>query len=180
MSAPRRTSKPKGISRRKFADLDGCDESLVRRGLTQGKLKAFRDGTIDPALAGTDWRERRPEQRTGYADTSANSADSPHGAEQPETFAEAQRRKEIALANKHELDVRVREGKLVDRAMAEKLFFDTSLDNRNAWIAWPARIAVELADRLKVDSRILTAELSALVNQHLAEMGEPHAAELAS
>jgi len=47
----------KGISRRQFAVRDGCNESLVRRALKNGHLSALEDGSLDPALVGTGWRE---------------------------------------------------------------------------------------------------------------------------
>jgi hypothetical protein len=59
----------KGISRRQFAIRDGCNESLVRGALKNGHLSALDDGSLDPALAGTGWRE-------GNLDGSSSSADS--------------------------------------------------------------------------------------------------------
>lgn len=60
----------KGITRREFARRDGCDEKLVRRALERGYLFALDDGSIDPALVKSGWREahRRngaPEIRAG-------------------------------------------------------------------------------------------------------------------
>lgn len=45
-----------GVSIREFARLDGCNDKLVRRAIQDGKLTAFADGKLDPALAGTGWR----------------------------------------------------------------------------------------------------------------------------
>lgn len=90
-------------------------------------------------------------------------------------LAQAVRRKEnfLGLQRKQQFE---KDGRsLVDRAAALKLFFDAARDNRDAWLAWPARIAVTMADELKVDARILTTVLTAHVQQHLAELGEPHA-----
>lgn len=55
MSAPSK-SPSETVSRREFARLDGCDESLVRRGIKYGKLPLSADGRIARALAGTGWR----------------------------------------------------------------------------------------------------------------------------
>jgi hypothetical protein len=57
-----------GISRRQFAERDGCHESLVRRALRNGHLSALDDGSLDPALVGTPWREGN------YGYTSADRA----------------------------------------------------------------------------------------------------------
>jgi len=62
-----------GISIREFARRDGCSDKVVRRKLESGHLQALPGGKLDPALVGTDWRQR-PAAR---ADTPAKSADSP-------------------------------------------------------------------------------------------------------
>ena len=46
-----------GISIREFARRDDCNESLVRRALKSGWLQAFEDGSLEPQLVGTGWRE---------------------------------------------------------------------------------------------------------------------------
>ncbi|ABY28556.1 hypothetical protein [Methylorubrum extorquens] len=61
----------------------------------------------------------------------------------------------------------------MNRDAAEALFFDTARDLRYAWLAWPAQVAIIMADELKIDARTLTTVLTAHVHQHLAELGEP-------
>jgi hypothetical protein len=85
------------------------------------------------------------------------------------------RRKENFLGLQRKQEVEKNEGKLVDREAAEKLFFDTARDFRDAWLSWPARVAVTMADELKVDPRALTTILNAYVKQHLSELGDPPA-----
>ena len=65
---------PAGVSIREFARRDGCSDALVRRALKSGHLEALADGTLDPDLAGTGWREAN---RRG-ANTAANSANTAH------------------------------------------------------------------------------------------------------
>ncbi|MHC2089453.1 hypothetical protein [Methylobacterium sp. CM6244] len=88
---------------------------------------------------------------------------------------DAIRRKENFLGLQRKQEVEKNDKKLVDREAAEKLFFDTARDYRDAWQSWPARIAVVMADELKVDPRALTTILNAHVKQHLSELGEPSA-----
>ncbi|MCJ2009794.1 hypothetical protein [Methylobacterium sp. J-092] len=88
---------------------------------------------------------------------------------------EAIRRKENFLGLQRKQEVEKNDRKLVDREAAEKLFFDTARDFRDAWLSWPARIAVVMADELKVDPRALTTILNAHVKQHLSELGDPPA-----
>jgi hypothetical protein len=51
MSAPSDT-----VSIREFARIDGCSDKLVRRAISEGKLRVSADGKLDRALAGTGWR----------------------------------------------------------------------------------------------------------------------------
>jgi hypothetical protein len=85
----------------------------------------------------------------------------------------AVRRKENWLGLHRKQIVERDGGKLVDREAAEALFFETARDLRDAWLAWPARVAIVMADELKIDARTLTTVLAAHVHQHLAELGEP-------
>ncbi|KQP16536.1 hypothetical protein ASF26_01490 [Methylobacterium sp. Leaf93] len=86
----------------------------------------------------------------------------------------------ILKARQRHLDQAEQEGTLVDRAAAEKLFFDMAREGRDAWLSWPARVGIPMAEEIKidpttgkVDPRSLVAVLSDYVRQHLAEMGEP-------
>lgn len=93
-------------------------------------------------------------------------------------FAKAGALKETYLARLRKLEFDEKSGALVDRALAEKLFFDTAREYRDAWQSWPARIAIMMADELKVDARALTIILNTYIRQHLTEMGEPEAGPL--
>ena len=67
----------------------------------------------------------------------------------------------------------VKQKALVDRPAAEAAFFEEARAIRDALIAWPARVSIEMADELKIDARELTQVLAAYVNQLLTELGEP-------
>lgn len=72
-SAPRMSAPFDTVSIREFARLDGCSDKLVRRAISEGKLRVSADGKLDPALAGTGWR--RTNRRTAKgADTGADTA----------------------------------------------------------------------------------------------------------
>lgn len=88
-------------------------------------------------------------------------------------LSEAVRRKENFLGLFRRQEVLKNDKRLVDRAAAEALFFDTARDLRDAWMTWPARVAIEMADELGIDARMLTPILTAYVRKHLAELGEP-------
>ncbi len=72
MSAPSDT-----VSIREFARIDGCSDKLVRRAISEGKLRVSADGKLDRALAGTGWRRtnrRAAEGADSGADTKQVSA----------------------------------------------------------------------------------------------------------
>lgn len=90
---------------------------------------------------------------------------------------QAAQRKENHLGLLRRQEYLVKQGKLVDRGEAEAAFFDEARAIRDAWLAWPARVSIEMAAELKVDARTLTQVLATHVNQHLAELGEPQQPE---
>ncbi len=60
-------------------------------------------------------------------------------------FLKARARKEQALAEKHELDLRVRIGSLIDRKAADRAFFNCGRQIRDALMNLPDRLAGVLA-----------------------------------
>lgn len=162
-----------GVSIKQFARLDGCTDTLVHRGIAQGKLIAFADGSIDPALAKTPWR------KGNIAANGSNSYGSdPAGALL--SYPEAQRLKENNLARKEgyqsllrKLEHEIRSGRLVDRERVEAQVFTASREDRDAWLNWPSRIAPLIAASLHVDAVALAVELERHVREHLAERSDP-------
>ena len=190
-----------GLSIREFASKDGCDESLVRRAIKNGRLTALSNGKLDPALLGTGWRRSsrhpaaKPESAADSADTRpvrTEIADTPKAPiVDPETFeaaeefirqvlagnfasmADAERIKENGLALKHILDGQQKAGMLIPLQSAQDAFFKAARDIRDAWTGWVARIAVTAAAELEVDARQFTEVLNRYVHQHLTELGAP-------
>lgn len=150
--------------------------STYRGGVTHRPVRA-KDGNnashADAAPKPAPKSDPEPQPRPAPLDA---------GEDQEEAFdpdnpnlptAIAVRRKENWLGLHRKQIVERDGGKLVDRDAAEALFFDTARDLRDAWLAWPARVAIIMADELKIDARTLTTVLTAHVYQHLAELGEP-------
>lgn len=157
--------EPEGLSRREFARRDGCSESLVRQGLAKGKLVAFEDGTIDPALVGTPWRESARGRGAGGAQGNED-------AMPLRSYSEAQRFKENYLAKLRQLEFEVKSGKLVDRAIVEKEVFALAREDRDAWQTWPAQVSPLMAADLGVDQVRLAVALEKYVRQHLSERAD--------
>lgn len=95
-------------------------------------------------------------------------------------FAAAQRVKENYLARQRAREFEQDCGRLVDRAAANKAFFDQARELRDAWLAWPVRVVTLMASDLAVDDRKLVEVLTKYVREHLDELGEPAAPELAA
>lgn len=193
----------------------GIDRSVLSRQIKAGAVRSYgqkvrfsevladRAANIDLTRSGRrEGRGEHENQRRSEPRASSRASDraSPDArpAEEPDdgpemvevdgrlmTTAQARAMKETYLALLRKLEFEVAERVLVDRAAAEKLFFDTAREYRDAWQSWPARVAITMADEIrtdprtgKVDARSLVAVLTTYVRQHLAEMGEPEAGPL--
>lgn len=89
------------------------------------------------------------------------------------SFTVARTRKEICQAKLLELKVAEAEGRLVDREKATAAVFDLARRERDAWLAWPARVGALLAGELDVDPHRMEQALGRLVREHMAELAEP-------
>jgi hypothetical protein len=167
----------RGISQREFARRDGCDPKLVRRGLGQGKLIAFDDGSIDPELVGSPWRKGNFREKPGKpGKTRQRRQNPPKTDEQPpagqnayETYGEAQRRKESYLASLRQLEFEVKSGRLVDAATVRNQVFVLAREERDALTGWPAKAAPLMAAELGIDQTMLSVTLDKYLRQFLAE-----------
>jgi hypothetical protein len=196
------------VSIREFARLDGCNDKLVRRAISSGKLKVDADGKLDPALVGTGWRKQNrradtgqmsaPNVRTGVRTKNVRTkpekvsapVDADEGADLPDedqlrtfiadllagkfaTIAEAERVKENGLALKHMLDGRRKAGQLIERADAERVLFECTRQERDAWMNWPSNVGPIIAADLGIAPEPLIEALTKHVHQQLSDLGEP-------
>ena len=69
-----------------------------------------------------------------------------------ESLASAKTRKETALADLRELELRRRRGELLERRVVENRVFELARRERDAWLTWPARVGAVLAAELGVAS----------------------------
>ena len=175
-----------GLSIREFARRDGCNDKVVRNALKSGHLSAFEDGTIDPTLVGTGWRahnRRRADIVPAQADKSASTdvwgdMSTPIDAEAARlvrtrenmSLAEAERRKEVALASLRELELAREEGKLVpiEDAVAEQA--RDHLIVRNLLLSFGSKMAPTLAP-LK-DAEAIKSAIDDEVAKMFASLGE--------
>ncbi|MBC8726459.1 hypothetical protein F6X37_34540 [Paraburkholderia sp. 31.1] len=181
------------LSASEFARREGCDEKQVRRALERGALVRGDDGLIDAALIGS--ASRKPNRRTlmktaprpeRIGDTNAplrnggthmepgNAAGQDIDAfPRMLPLAEALRLKEHYAALLRKLEYEQREGSLIELALAEDVVFNLFRAQRDAWLAWPSKVAPFIAAELGVEVDRVATLLGEHVWQQLSELGEP-------
>lgn len=169
-----KTAQRTGISIREFARREGVSDTLVHQALKNGRLKAYPDRSIDPAMLGTPWR-----MRNANGTSAASAANTPANGSLQEggrgglAYSEALRVKENYLAMLRRLEYEEKSGSLVELAVAEGVIFDVFRAQRDAWLNWPMRIGPLLAADLNCEVELVTNALTAYVHNHIAEHGEP-------
>jgi hypothetical protein len=132
-------------------------------------------------------KSKRPDATASKADATGAGGAAPDATDDDDlvlidgkmvSFAQAQRIKENYLARQRALDFERDAGRLVDRQAAEKAFFETARQIRDAWLSWPARVATLMASDLGIEERKLVEVLTDYVRQHLTELGEPAAPDI--
>ena len=84
------------------------------------------------------------------------------------TFHDARTANEVLKAQERRLRLDERKGKLVDKARALLLVHRLAREERDAILAWPARVAAEMAAELGVDAHRLQTMMDSRLRQHLA------------
>jgi hypothetical protein len=159
-----KTAQRTGISIREFARREGVSDTLVHQALKNGRLKAYPDRSIDPAMLGTPWRMRNATGANGSLQEAGRGG---------LPYAEALRVKENYLAMLRRLEFEEKSGSLVELSVAEGVIFDVFRAQRDAWLNWPMRIGPLLAADLNCEVELVTNALTAYVHNHIAEHGEP-------
>ncbi|MGF6792759.1 hypothetical protein [Paraburkholderia sp. 35.1] len=153
------------ISIKEFARREGVSDTLVHFALRDGRLTRASDGRMDPTLVGSQWRAS-DDARAGLRTSEGGGKGVPYG--------EALRLKENWLALLRRLEYEEKSRSLVDITTAQNVVFDLFREQRDAWLAWPAKVAPFLAVEFGItDIERLTASLTAHVHNQLADLGEP-------
>jgi hypothetical protein len=169
------------ISIREFARREGVSHTLVVRAVKTGRLTQLDDGLLDAALVGTKWRmgprgDRPPSKPSAKVLHRPESSPAPGASMKELEYGEALRVKENYLAFLRRLDYEQRSGSVVDMGEARSVVFELCREQRDVWLAWPARVAPLLAAELNIsDLDGLLAALTLYVQRQLAELGEPDA-----
>jgi hypothetical protein len=184
-------------SNRELARRIGVSETAVRRAEKAGRIGREADGSWDLVKVQTAWssntdpsQQRRspgqgqprakrvrtamkpvPEAAVGAVrDTLRESGESVSAGGM--TFVQARTANEVLKAQERRVRLQRMKGELVDRAKAVAQVFKLALDERDAWVNWPARVAAVMAAELEVDAHKLHTALARHVRDHLAELAE--------
>lgn len=84
------------------------------------------------------------------------------------TFHDARTANEVLKAQERRLRLDERKGKLVDKARALLLVHRLAKEERDAILAWPARVAAEMAAELGVDVHRLQTMMDTRLREHLS------------
>jgi hypothetical protein len=164
------------ISIREFARREHVSDTLVHQALKQGRLVRASDGRMDPALIGTPWRGSERNGDAAKPDAKSPAPGLQSATVKGVTYGEALRLKENWVALLRRLEYEHKAGSLVEVSTAQRVVFDLCREQRDAWLAWPAKVAPFLAVEFSIaDLERLTASLAAHVHAQLADLGEPEA-----
>jgi hypothetical protein len=168
-----------GISIREFARRDGCSDTAVReQGIRTGALKAFEDGSLDPALVGTGWRpaNRNPAKRPKGLQVKVKLGETPAAAAERIVadgatlldIADAEKLKENYLARLKQLEYDIKSGAVVPAADVERIVGEEYAAVRTRLLAIPAEHAPRI-HRCKTVAEVQDVLMSVVVQalEHL-------------
>ena len=168
----------KGLTEAAYADRIGISKTAVQKAKQVGRVVLFDDGSIDPEASDVAMRRntdqskqrgRTPTIRVSDDDGTPDGLEIPAGADFMEVKTLHERRK----VEKLEIEIAKRRGELVERAAAEAQFFELARQERDSWLAWPARVSALMAAELGVEPRLLEAMLDRHLREHLAVLADP-------
>lgn len=170
-----------GISIREYARRRGVSDMAVRKAIKQGRITKQPDGTIDVERADQDWVSNTGSPQLKSVPNAALDAveatlkehnQLPHA--RGNNYLEAKTANEIIKAQMNRLRYKQLKGELIDRKLACDHVFQLGRQERDAWNAWPARVASQMSAE-KVDlnnAHQLQIILDRYVREHLSELSE--------
>lgn len=155
---------PEVVSKSNFAQHIGVHKSRVSQLIDKG-MPVEPNGNIHIARAQA-WCENNldPERRRAFKDRGKSKS--------PQ--AELNRIK----AERAKLDLEKARGSLVNRQAIEKLIFERAQAERDAWLGWTQRAAIEIAADTGADIATAFAVLDRLVREHLVTLASRSVEEL--
>jgi hypothetical protein len=179
------TAQPGRVaSQREVARRLGVSHTALQKAQRAGRIAPEADGAWDvekvrarladssdpvrktAALAPTPPAAARPATPPPAAAMGVAADPLPRAAQN--TFHDARTANEVLKAQERRLRLDERKGKLVDKARALLLVHRLAKEERDAILAWPARVAAEMAAELGVDVHRLQTMMDTRLREHLA------------
>ncbi len=168
--------KRKGLSQRAYAKFAGISLAMVQKDIEHGRVVFHEDGSIDPE-ASIELRRKmldetkRRDRRRAETGNAASLGDAPPDTSSVQGLRRIQMSLDIRL---RQLELQQKRGELVERAKAVAAFFEAARRIRDAWLAWPARVAARMAADFGLsDVHVVQRVLDDYVRQHLEELADP-------
>ena len=163
----------KGLSEAAYAERIGVSKTAIQKAKAVGRVVVFSDGSIDPEAS--DRAMRRMTDQSKQRGTRVRIEDDSDTLEitAPADFMEVKTLHEQRKVEKLEIEIAKRRGELVERAVAEAQFFELARQERDSWLAWPARVSALMAAELGVEPRAIEALLDRHLREHLAALAKP-------
>jgi hypothetical protein len=175
------------VSQAEYARRNGIDRAAVYRRTRDagGPIPTYgADKKLDQAEADRLWASTMTSQAlansrhpaaAGKARTRRRRAADPPAADPaapfgPHAAAQARTATLLAEAQLRRLRLEERRGQLVDRQATLSRVFAFVRGSRDAWLAWPARVAAELGAELGLEQTRVAIALEAHVRRHLDEL----------
>lgn len=157
MFAPIAEPDQKTTTKTRFAEILGVSKGRISQMIKDG-LPVEETGRIN-IEAGKAWYEDNcsPSRRKSLTDRKAIG---------PKDELE------MIRAERARLDLEREKGNLVDRFAAERVIFERSRGERDAWIGWASRASTDIASHLNADPAEAFSLLDKLVRDHLADLAE--------
>ena len=172
------TAQPGRVaSQREVARRLGISHTALQKAQRAGRIAPEADGAWDVEKVRARLADSSDPVRKTAALASAPPAAplaSPPPAPDPlpraahNTFHDARTANEVLKAQERRLRLDERRGKLVEKARALLLVHRLAKEERDAILAWPARVAAEMAAELGVDAHRLQTMMDTRLRAHLA------------
>ena len=152
--------KGAGTSNSAVARLLGVSETAVRKAEKIGRIKREPDGSWDLEKVSLQWKKNTDPSKKRTVATLDDDV----------TFTEARTKDMLLRVQMRELDLRERQGALVDKDEYDKKVFALARQFRDAVQNWPTRVAPEMAAELGVDQHQVSVTLGKFIRDLLTDL----------
>lgn len=183
----------KGMSEREYSAHAGLSRGAVQKAKKYGRLVLYPDGSINAPASDKKYQlstnplkavAKIPVEAAAAA-PSPGAAAAPTGSSDPAAYLKARTANEVIKAQRNQMLLARQRGELVERARAEALFFKLARQERDAWVAFPARVAAlvaaeiaaaiekETGSKVVIDPGVAQRILEDHVRSQLETLAEP-------